>query len=65
MVLSGSGIGSIPQPVADHWWFTVPVGTGLGAHVAFYASVVVLLAGWVGRRRPRLPGAPVRAARPG
>jgi len=48
MVLSGSGIGSIPQPVADHWWFTVPVGTGLGAHLAFYGSVVVLLAGWVG-----------------
>jgi len=48
MVLSGSGIGSIPQPVADRWWFTVPVGTGLGAHLAFYGSVLVLLAGWVG-----------------
>jgi hypothetical protein len=48
MVLSGSGIGSIPHPAGDRWWFTVPIGTGVGAHVAFYASVVVLLAGWVG-----------------
>ncbi|HEY5110306.1 MAG TPA: polyprenol phosphomannose-dependent alpha 1,6 mannosyltransferase MptB [Acidimicrobiales bacterium] len=48
MVLSGSAIGSVPQPAVDHWWFTVPVGTGLGAHVAFYASIVVLLAGWAG-----------------
>ena len=48
MVLSGSGIGSVPQPAADRWWFTVPVGTGLGAHVAFYASIAVLLAGWIG-----------------
>src|SRR5665213_3066528 len=48
MVLSASGIGSIPQPVADRWWFTVPIGTGLGAHLAFYGSVLVLLAGWMG-----------------
>jgi alpha-1,6-mannosyltransferase len=48
MVLSGSAIGSIPQPAGDHWWYTVPVGTGLGAHLAFYASVGLLLAGWVG-----------------
>ncbi len=48
MVLSGSGIGSVPEPATDKWWFTVPVGTGLGAHMAFYASLVVLLAGWAG-----------------
>ena len=48
MVLSGSGIGSIPQPAANRWWFTVPVGTGIAAHLAFSASIVVLLAGWVG-----------------
>jgi alpha-1,6-mannosyltransferase len=48
MVLSGSAIGSVPHPAGDHWWFTVRTGTGLGAHAAFYASVVVLLAGWVG-----------------
>jgi len=48
MVLSGSGIGSIPHPAGDRWWFSVPIGTGVGAHLAFYASVVVLLAGWVG-----------------
>ena len=48
MVLSGSAIGSVPRPASDHWWFTVSAGTGLGAHVAFYASVVVLLAAWSG-----------------
>ena len=48
MVVAGSAIGSIPQPAGDDWWYTVPVGTGLGAHVAFYASVGLLLAGWAG-----------------
>ena len=48
MVVTGSGIGAIPHPAGDRWWFTVPIGTGLGAHLAFYASVVILLAGWVG-----------------
>ena len=28
MVLTGSGIGSIPHPASDTWWFTVPIGTG-------------------------------------
>ena len=48
MVVTGSGIGSIPHPAGDHWWFTVPVGTGIAAHLGFYASVAVLGAGWVG-----------------
>jgi hypothetical protein len=48
MVVSGSGIGSIPQPAGDNWWYTVPIGTGLGAHLAFYTSVGLLLAGWAG-----------------
>jgi len=48
MVVSGSAIGSIPQPAGDHWWYTVPVGTGTGAHLAFYASVGILLIGWAG-----------------
>ena len=48
MVLSGSAIGSVPRPAADRWWFTVTTGSGLGAHVAFYASLVVLLSGWLG-----------------
>ena len=49
MVLSGSGIGSIPaagRPTAGG--SPCPIGTGLGAHLAFYASVAVLLAGWAG-----------------
>ncbi len=48
MVLAGSGIGSIPHPASDTWWFTVRIGTGTGAHLAFYASLLVLLAGWAG-----------------
>jgi len=48
MVASGSAIGSVPRPAADRWWFTLSTGTGLAAHMAFYASVVVLLAGWLG-----------------
>ena len=48
MVVSASAIGSIPQPASDTWWYTVPVGTGPGAHVAFYAALVLLLAGWAG-----------------
>jgi Glycosyltransferase family 87 len=48
MVLTGSGIGSVPHPAADHWWFTVHIGTGVAAHLAFYTSVAVLLIGWAG-----------------
>jgi alpha-1,6-mannosyltransferase len=48
MVITASGIGAIPHPADDRWWFTVAIGTGIGAHLAFYASVAVLLAAWVG-----------------
>ena len=48
MVLVGTTIGSVPQPRGDHWWFTVDVGTGIGAHLGFYASVGLLLVGWAG-----------------
>jgi hypothetical protein len=46
MVVTGNGIGAIPHPAGDHWWFTVPIGTGSGAHLAFYVSVAILLAGY-------------------
>ncbi len=48
MVLAGSVIGSVPHPAGDHWWFTVPTGGGIAAHLAFYAAVALLLAGWAG-----------------
>jgi len=48
MVVTGSGIGAIPHPAGDHWWFTVPIGTGPAAHLAFYVSVAIMLAGWAG-----------------
>jgi len=48
MVVSASGIGAIPRPRDNQWWFTVQTGTGIGSHLEFYASVGLLLAGWVG-----------------
>ena len=48
LVVAGSVIGSVPHPTTDHWWFTVPTGGGIGAHLAFYLAVAVLLAGWAG-----------------
>ena len=46
MVVTGSAIGSVPHPAGDNWWFTVPTGTGIVAHLGFYACVGLLLAGW-------------------
>ena len=63
MVLTGSAIGSVPYPRGDNWWFTVPTGTGIGAHLGFYCCVGLLLAGWGGvgvhayRRRLSVPTA--------
>jgi len=48
MVLAGSVIGSVPHPTGDRWRFTVSTGSGLGAHLAFYVAVTILLAGWGG-----------------
>lgn len=48
LVVTGSVIGSTPHPTTDRWWYTVPTGGGIGAHLGFYASVAVLLAGWAG-----------------
>jgi len=48
LVVAGSVIGSVPHPTSDHWWFTVPTGGGIGAHLAFYAAVGLVLAGWAG-----------------
>lgn len=63
MVVAGSVIGAVPHPTRDHWWFTVPTGGGIGAHLAFYAAVAVLLAGWAGVGvHARRGGFPVRTA---
>jgi hypothetical protein len=48
MVLTGSAIGAVPHPAGDNWWFTVPTGTGIGAHLGFYCCVALLLTGWAG-----------------
>jgi hypothetical protein len=48
MVLTGSAIGSVPHPRGDLWWFTVSTGKGVPAHLAFYACVALLVAGWAG-----------------
>ena len=56
MVLFGSTIGSTPRPIGHDWWYTVPVGTGFRAHLGFYASVALLLTGWVGLGAQALAG---------
>ena len=56
MVLFGSTIGSTPRPIGHDWWYTVPVGTGFSAHLGFYASVALLLTGWVGLGAQALAG---------
>ncbi len=48
LVVAGSVIGSVPHPTGDRWWFSVPTGGGIGAHLGFYAAVAVLIAGWAG-----------------
>jgi len=56
MVLAGGAIGSVPHPTTDHWWFTLAPAAGLGAHLAFYAAVGLLIAGWVGIGLPARRG---------
>ena len=48
MVVTASAIGAVPRPRGNQWWFTVPVGTGIGSHLGFYASVGLLVGGWAG-----------------
>jgi hypothetical protein len=48
MVLTGSVIGSIPQPDTYRWWLTTPDGGYGVAHVLFYTSFMFLVVGWLG-----------------
>jgi len=44
----GTRIGAIPRPGDDRWWFHVPGGVSPSAQLGFYASLGLLIAGWVG-----------------
>lgn len=48
LVLSGSKIGSGPQPASYRWWLTVPTNSYALAHVFFYLSFALLVVGWLG-----------------
>jgi hypothetical protein len=48
MAMIGTTLGAIPQPGDTGWWFHVSAGGSALAHVGFYASVVLLIAGWLG-----------------
>ncbi len=47
MVLTGTRIGSVPDPGHYLWWFSIPKG-GSVVSAGFYVSIVLLIAGWLG-----------------
>jgi alpha-1,6-mannosyltransferase len=56
MVLTGTRIGSVPDPGNMRWWFSVPSGGAPLTSVLFYVSTVVLIVGWMGVGREALAG---------
>ena len=48
LALVGTSLGAIPRPGDDRWWFELGTAGSTLAHAAFYLSVAVLIAGWVG-----------------
>ena len=48
LALTGTTLGAVIRPGNPRWWFAIPEGGALLSHLGFYASVVLLIAGWVG-----------------
>jgi alpha-1,6-mannosyltransferase len=48
MVLIGTSLGSVIRPGNPRWWFQIPEGPATVARLGFYASVAVLIIGWLG-----------------
>ncbi len=48
LAVLGTRLGAIPRPGDDRWWFHLPGGVSTPASLGFYASVALLVAGWVG-----------------
>ena len=48
LALTGTSLGAVIRPGNPRWWFAIPEGGALLSHLGFYASVVLLIAGWVG-----------------
>jgi alpha-1,6-mannosyltransferase len=48
MVVTGTRIGSVPDPAAGHWWFSLPSGGAPLTSVGFYLAAVLFVVAWVG-----------------
>ncbi len=48
VALTGSAVGSVPDPGHASWWFTIARGGSTGTGWLFYLSVALLLAAWLG-----------------
>jgi alpha-1,6-mannosyltransferase len=48
LALIGTSLGAIPRPGDSGWWFNLPAGVSALSKLAFYAAIVLLVAGWVG-----------------
>lgn len=48
LAVIGTSLGAIPEPSATRWWYWVPKGSTVASGLGFYASVILLVAGWVG-----------------
>ena len=46
--LASSSIGATTRPTYYRWWLRVPLRSYAGAHVLLYASVALLVTGWLG-----------------
>ena len=51
MVLTGTRIGSVPDPAHILWWLSLPSGGSPYVSIGFYAATVVFIAAWVGLGR--------------
>ena len=56
MVLTGTRIGSVPDPGHMLWWFSVPSGGAPLTSIFFYVSVALLVVAWLGIGREALAG---------
>jgi hypothetical protein len=56
MVLTGTRIGSVPDPGHMLWWFSVPAGGAPLTSLFFYVSTALFIGAWLGLGRHALAG---------
>lgn len=56
MVLTGTRIGSVPDPGHSLWWISIPSGGSPLASIGFYLSLALLIGGWLGVGREAFAG---------